>query len=66
MKTQANEIICELRHGWRTWGELLRTCRSTAPWKRLAESGHRYMRPGEKLKKEQGPDGLLRLRVVRG
>lgn len=66
MKTQANELICELRHGWHTWGELLRACRATAPWKRLAEAGHKYLRPGEVIQRKTGPDGLLRLRVQKG
>lgn len=66
MKTQANELICELRRGWRTWGDLLRNCRSTSPWRRLAEAGHKHLRPGEKLERKVGDDGLLRLRVVRG
>jgi hypothetical protein len=66
MKTQADKIICELRKGWHTWGDLLRSGVSQCPWKRLAEAGHKYLRPGEKLQRKVGADGLLRIRVARG
>lgn len=66
MKTQAHKIVCELRGGWKTWGDLLRSGISQCPWKRLAEAGHKYLKPGEKIARKVGHDGLLRLRVVRG
>lgn len=65
MKTQAQRIVCELRRGWRTWGDLQAQRLSQCPWKRLAEAGHRFLAPGEVIQRKEGHDGLLRLRVVR-
>lgn len=66
MKTQAQRIVCELRRGWRTWGDLQAARLSQCPWKRLAEAGHKFLAPGERIDRKTGSDGLLRLRVVRG
>lgn len=44
--------------------EMLRA--SSSPWKRLQESGHRYLRAGERLTKKTGRDGLVRFVVARG
>lgn len=62
--TQAEQIIRELRSGWRTWCQLERLW-IQAPWKRLAEAGHKFLKPGERIERKTGADGLIRLRVVR-
>lgn len=64
--TQAERLIKALRTRWMTWGELLDLHISTSPWRRLSEAGHKYLKPGEQIKKVEGKDGLLRLRVVKG
>jgi hypothetical protein len=66
MKTQAQHIVCELRRGWRTYGDLQALRLSQCPWKRISEAAHRFLAPGEVIKRKVGDDGLLRLRVVRG
>jgi hypothetical protein len=63
MKTQAQHIVCELRRGWRTYGDLQALRLS---WKRISEAAHRFLAPGERIVRKEGKDGLLRLRVVRG
>lgn len=62
--TQAEKIVRELRKGWRTWCELQHLW-IQSPWKRLAESGNKYLRPSERIDRKVGSDGLIRLRVVR-
>lgn len=63
--THAEQLIRVLRTGWKTWGDLEATRVSAHPWKRLGESGHKYLKPGEQIVRKVGRDGLLRLKVVR-
>jgi hypothetical protein len=63
--THAAQLIKVLRTGWKTWGDLEATRISACPWKRINESGQRYLKPGEKILRKVGADGLTRLRVVR-
>lgn len=65
MKTQAQRIVCELRRGWRTYGDLQAQRLSQCPWKRISEAAHRFLAPGEVIQRKEGADGYLRLRVVR-
>lgn len=44
--------------------ELLRI--SSSPWKRVSESGHRYLKAGEQLIRRVGRDGLKRFVIARG
>ena len=64
-KSQSARLIEYLRGGWRTTGDMLRTGISVCPWKRLSESGHRHLRPHEKIMKVLYPDGSMRYRVTR-
>lgn len=61
--TQAEKIVRELRKGWRTWCQLQQLW-SQAPWKRLAESGHKHLKPGERIERKT-IRGLIHLRVTR-
>jgi len=62
--TQAEQLVRELRKGWRTWCQLQHLW-IQSPQKRLAEAGSRYMRAGEVIDRKTGQDGLIRLRIVR-
>ena len=64
--THAAQLVQALRKGWHTTGDLEALRISQCPWKRLSEAGHKFLKPGEKIARKTGPDGLLRLRVVRG
>lgn len=61
--TQAEKIVRELRHGWRSWWHLQRLF-GCSPNKRLAESGHKYLKPGERIERAVR-EGLVHLRVTR-
>lgn len=65
--TQASRLIIALRGCKRgmTYGELQSLRISTSPHKRLAEAGYKYLRPGERLERRTGNDGLVRFVVVR-
>lgn len=61
--TQAEKIVRELRCGWRTWWDLQRLV-GQSPNKRLAESGWKYLKAGERI--ERGiRNGLVQLRITR-
>lgn len=49
-----------------TYGELNDIHASSCGWKRLAESGHRYLKAGEQLIRRVGQDGLKRFVIARG
>lgn len=63
--TQAEKIVSALRKRWMSYLDLEMLRVSSCPWKRLSESGHRHLRPGERIDKKTGSDGLIRYRVVR-
>jgi hypothetical protein len=63
--TQAERLIAAIRRRPMTYGEILDLHISTSFWRRLSESGHKYLKPGERIERKAGRDGLLRLRVVR-
>lgn len=63
--TQAERLVKALRRGWFTYTEMTALYISSCPWKRLSESGARYLRAGEVIAKKVGFDGLVRFRVVR-
>ena len=62
--TQAERIIVELRRGWRTWCGLQCFLWVGSPHKRLAEAGHKYLKPGERIERKV-ENGLIHLRVTR-
>ena len=67
--TQAAQLIAAIRRTrgkGMTYGELQDLHVSTAPHKRLEESGHRYLKAGERLDRKTGADGLVRFVVARG
>ena len=66
--TQAQRLIIAIRRRKRgmTYGELQDLHISTSPQKRLAETGYRYLRPGERLERRAGVDGLVRFVIVKG
>lgn len=61
--TQAERLVCALRRGWFTYSDMVSLYISACPWKRLSESGARYLRPNEVLAKKTGIDGLIRFSV---
>ena len=64
--TQAALLIQHIRAAksqGMTWGEIEALRISTCPWVRLAESGHRHLRQGERLGRRTGSDGLVRVLV---
>lgn len=63
--TQAEQLIRELRKGWRTWGDLEALRISNCPWRRLSadEKPERFLRKGERIVKQER-SGILHLRVV--
>lgn len=66
--TQAEKLVVAIRRAGKkgaTWGELEALRISTCPWVRLAESGHRFLRQGERLTSRVGRDGLVRNLIVR-
>lgn len=67
--TQAQRIIQAIRAAGSkglTWGEIQVMRLSTCPWVRVAESGHTFLRKGERLASKPGKDGLLRHMIVKG
>lgn len=67
--THAAQLIQAIRAAGRrgmTDGDLEVLRISACPWKRLSESGHRYLLKGERLIREVGSNGLKRWAVVRG
>lgn len=67
--TQAETLIRAIRAArgkGLTYLELEMVRASSSPWKRLSESGHRYLRTGEHLIRKVGRDGLKRFAIVKG
>ena len=65
MMTQAEQIVHALRRGWHSYADLEALRVSTCPWRRLSESGARYLRKGEVIRRKTGADGLVRIKVER-
>lgn len=66
--TQASRLILAIRQSGKrglTYGQLQDLHISTSPQKRLAESGYRYLRPGERLERRTASDGLVRFVVTK-
>lgn len=63
--TQAEQLIKHIRRRPMTYLELEALKVSTCPWKRLSESGHRHLRPGEQIVRKVGKDGLVRIGLSR-
>lgn len=66
--TQAARLVLAIRQSGKrglTYGELEALGISTCPWKRLQESGYKYLRPGERLERKTGCDGLVRFVVTK-
>lgn len=57
---RADTLAYRLKHGWSAERALV------TPVGGLAEAGHKFLAPGERIDRKTGSDGLLRLRVVRG
>lgn len=65
--THAEQLVRAIRRRQHTYGDLLALRVSTAPWKRLAEAAHLYLKPHESLKRERRKsDGLVVFRIVKG
>lgn len=66
--TQAAQLIQAIRKSGKrgmTTLELEKLGISQCPWKRLTESGSRYLREGEMLERVEGKDGLRRYMIQR-
>ena len=63
--TQAEQLIRAIRRKAMTYGDLEALRVSTCPWRRLSESGHRFLRPGEAIVRRVGVDGLVRIGIAR-
>lgn len=66
--TQAQQLIAAIRASKKrgmTYGELQALRISTAPHKRLDESGWKWLRPREILRRKVGNDGLVRFVLER-
>lgn len=65
--TQAAKLIAAIRRrkAGMTYLELEALKVSTCPWRRIGESGHLYLRAGERLIRKVGRDGLKRFAIVR-
>ncbi len=63
--TQAEQLIRAIRRKAMTYGDLEALKVSTCPWKRLSETGHRYLRTGETIVRKVGRDGLVRIGIGR-
>ena len=61
--TQAETLVKAIRRKAMTYGDMEALRISTCPWKRLSESGHLYLRPGEQITRKVGRDGLVRIGV---
>jgi len=70
--TQAQMIVERIRtfrriNGrWPTYGDIAWNVPSVCFWKRLAESGHKWLAKGEKLERDKNRDGLVVFKIVRG
>lgn len=64
-QSQAQRLYIHLRRKALSYMEMLMLGVSTCPHKRLKEGLH-HLKPGERLDKQPGADGLIRYRVVRG
>lgn len=67
--THAAQLIQAIRAAGRrgmTYGELQDLHISTSPQKRISESGHKWLRKGERMARVTGRDGLVRFVVKRG
>lgn len=65
MKTQGQRLLHACRQRAMTYGDLLALRISTAPWKRLEEAAHHYLREGERLIRGKNAKGLVVFRVTR-
>lgn len=66
--TQSAQLIQAIRRAGKrgmTYGELEALRISTCPWKRLQESGRKWLRQGEQLLQGKGRDGLVRFTVIK-
>jgi hypothetical protein len=63
--THAEQLIRAIRRKAMTYGELEDMKVSTCPWKRLSETGHRYLRKGEQIVRKTGRDGLVRIGIAK-
>jgi hypothetical protein len=69
--TQAEALVKSIRDyrlgmGKRpTYLEMQRWCISTSSWRRLDESGHKYLRKGEKLTRGKDAQGRVVFKIVR-
>ena len=66
--TQAQMIVNAIRRARRgmTYLEMEALKVSACPWKRLSESGHKFLKAGERIVRRTGSDGLVRVQIVRG
>jgi hypothetical protein len=66
LRTQAERlyIAMRMRPFGLTYAELQRLGVSTAPHKRIAEGVH-YLKPGERIARKIGNDGLIRIYITR-
>ena len=70
-QTQAARLVAYIRsYGadgeWPTYQQVLDSHISVCPWKRLAESGDKYLRAGERLVRGTDPLGRTTFQIVRG
>ena len=66
--THAQQLVQAIRSAGRrgmTDGDLEVLRISACPWKRLGESAHRHLKPGEQLVRKVGRNGLKRWALVR-
>lgn len=63
--TQAHLLVNAIRRRPMTYLELEALKVSACPWKRISESGHRWLKAGEQIVRKTGRDGLVRIAVVR-
>ena len=63
--TQAETLVKAIRRKAMTYGDMEALRISTCPWKRLSESGHLYLRPGEQITRKVGRDGLVRIGIAK-
>lgn len=63
--TQAARLVAAIRRKAMTYLELEDLKVSSCPWKRLSESGHRHLKPGERIERKLGRDGLIRIGIKR-
>jgi hypothetical protein len=61
--TQAAQLVAAIRRKPMTYLELEALRISTCPWRRLSESGHRHLKPGEQIVRKAGKDGLVRIGI---